>query len=94
MSSYGQLRILLFELVTGRMSERLLSLKESSRTKPDQWGHVIKLFFKILGARTLVIAMGQPIFRFRTKGHTSTEIRYFELVRVLRDLCDTECQRF
>ena len=94
MSSCGQLRILLFELVTGRTSEHPLSLKGSGRVKPDQRGHVIKLFFHILGARTLVTTMGQPVFRFPTKGHTSAEIRYFELVWVLRDLRDTECQRF
>jgi hypothetical protein len=90
-SSYGQLHLLLFELVMGRTSEYLLSLKRSGRIKPDQWGHVIKLFFQIPGARTLVITMGQLVFRFPTKGHTSAEIRYFKLVRVLRDLRDTEC---
>ena len=93
-SSYGQLHILLLELVIGRTSECPLSLKGSGRTKLDQRGHVMKLFFQILGARTLVIAMGQPVFRFPTKGHTYAEIRYFELIRVLEDLCDSECQRF
>ena len=78
----------------GRTSEHPLSLKGSSRVKPDQQGHIIKLFFHILGARTLVTTMGQLVFWFPPKGHTSTEIRYFELVRVLGDLCDTECQRF
>ena len=38
--------------------------------------------------------MGQPVFRFPTKGRTSAEIRYFMLVRALGDLHDTECQRF
>jgi hypothetical protein len=93
-SGCEQLRILLFELVTGRTSERPLSLKESGKTKPDQRGHVIKLFFHISGALTLVTAMGQLVFLFPTKRHTSAKISYFELVRVLGDLCDTECQRF
>jgi hypothetical protein len=78
----------------GRTSERPLSLKGSDRVKPDQRGHVIKVFFQILGACTLVTAMGQPFFRFPPKGHISTEIRYLELVHVLGDLHDTECQRF
>ena len=73
----------------GRMSECPLSLKGSSRVKSDQRGHVIKLFFQIPRACTLVTAMGQPFFRFPPKGHTFTEIRYFELVRILGDLCDT-----
>ena len=94
MSSYGQLRLLLFELVTSRMSECPLSLKGSDRTKPDQRGHAIKLFFQILGARALVTAMDPPVFGFPTKGHISVEIIYFELIWVLRDLRDTECQRF
>jgi hypothetical protein len=59
--------------------------------KLDQRGHLIKLFFQIPGARTLVTAMGQLVFCFPPKGHTSAEIRYFELVRVLGDLRDTEC---
>ena len=42
----------------------------------------------------MVTAMGQLLFWFPTKGHTSAEIGYFELFRVLRDLRDTECQRF
>ena len=66
-------------------------MDRGGRTKPDQRGHVIKLFFQIPGAHTLVIAMGQPVFWFPTKGHTSAEIRYFELIRALGDLCDTEC---
>jgi hypothetical protein len=63
-------------------------------TKLDQRGHVIKPFFQIPEAHTLVTAMGQPVFQFPPKGHTSAKIRYFELVRVLEDLRDTECQRF
>jgi hypothetical protein len=42
----------------------------------------------------LVIAIDQPFFWFPLKGHTSAKITYFELVQVLEDLCDTECQRF
>ena len=72
------------------MNVRVL-MNMGGRTKPDQWGHIIKLFFHILGAHTLVKAMGQPVFWFATKGHTSTEIRYFELVRALGDLRNTEC---
>ena len=75
MSSCGQMRLLFFELVTGRMSERPLSLKGSGRTKPDQRGHVIKLFFQIPGAHTLVTTMGPLVFGFPTKGHISTEIK-------------------
>jgi hypothetical protein len=37
-------------------------MNRGDRTKPDQHGYVIKLFFQILGARTLVTVMGQPIF--------------------------------
>jgi hypothetical protein len=59
------------------MSERPLPLKGSGRTKADQRGHVIELFFHIPRARTLVISMGQLVFWFLTKGHTSAEIRYF-----------------
>jgi hypothetical protein len=55
-------------------------MNRGDRLKPDQHGHVIKLFFQILGAHTLVTVMGQPVFWFPTKGHTSTKIRYFELV--------------
>jgi len=69
-------------------------MDRGGRTKPDQRGHVIKLFFQIPGAHTLVTTMGPLVFGFPTKGHISTEIRYFELVWVLRDLRDTECQRF
>ena len=69
-------------------------MNRGDRTKPNKHGHIIKLFFHIVGARTLVIAMGQPVFRFPAKGHTSAEIRYFELVRALGDLHDTEGQRF
>ena len=78
----------------GRTSEHPLSLKGSGRVKPDQQRHIIKLFFHILGARTLVTAMGQPFFQFSPKGHTSAKIRYFELVQVLGDLGDTKCHRF
>ena len=72
------------------MNIRVL-MNRGGRTKPDQWGHVIKLFFHSPGACTLVTAMGQPIFRFPTKEHTSAEIRYFELVRVVGDLFDMKC---
>ena len=69
-------------------------MNRGGRTKFDQREHVIKHTFHIPGAHTLVIAMGQPVFQFPTKGHTSAEIRYIELVRVLGDLHDTECYRF
>ena len=66
-------------------------MNRGGRIEPNQQGHVIKLFFQILGAHTLVIAMGQPVFQFPTMGHTSAEIRYFELVLALGDLGDTKC---
>ena len=66
-------------------------MNRGDRTKPNQHGHVMKLFFQILGAHTLVTAMGQLVFRFPTKGHTFVEIRYYELVRVLGGLHDTKC---
>ena len=50
-------------------------MDRGGRTKPDQRGHVIKLFFQIPGARTLVTGMGQPVFWFPTKGYTSAEIK-------------------
>ena len=55
-------------------------INRGNMTKPDQHGHIMKLFFQIPGARTLVAVIGQPVFRFPTKGHTSAEIRYFEPV--------------
>ena len=61
-------------------------MNRGGRTKPDQWSHVVKLFFQIPRARTLVTTMGQPVFQFPTKGYTSAEIRYFELIWVLGDL--------
>jgi hypothetical protein len=70
-----------FKSTLGRIGEHSLSLKGSSRTKPDQLGHIIKLFFQILGAHTLVTASGQLVFRFPTKGHKSAKIRYFEPIR-------------
>jgi hypothetical protein len=42
----------------------------------------MKLFSQILGARTLVTALGQTFFWFPTMGHTSSKIIYFEPIRV------------
>ena len=38
--------------------------------------------------------MGQLVFWFATKGHTSAEIRYFELIWILGDLCDMSVRGF
>jgi hypothetical protein len=44
-SSCGQLHILLLELVIDRTSECPRPNEKGGKTKPDQRGHVVKLFF-------------------------------------------------